>query len=198
VGIVCAFCGRVSAVSIRCGFVGRGDGRVTCSLPSALSSFNPVRICGTWGPARGVEPINMAFQSGADLWGVGTVTSTKKTLSYLPVSIRCGFVGSGDPAWSGTCTRPIRFNPVRICGVRGPWSVILQLPPWCFNPVRICGVRGHEKIKNDGINRVSFNPVRICGVRGPPTSGHVTMTCTSFNPVRICGVRGQHPGLWGC
>ena len=34
--------------------------------------FNPVRICGAWGQVTAELDGRIRFQSGADLWGVGT------------------------------------------------------------------------------------------------------------------------------
>jgi len=85
-------------------------------------SFNPVRISGVrglnnhqtpiptvafqsgadfWGPGTRMRiarwvPI-LSFQSGADFWGPGTPTRFFNGGNSL-VSIRCGFLGSGDPS----------------------------------------------------------------------------------------------------
>jgi len=116
-------------VSIRCGFVGRGD-RHTDGTDSARSGFNPVRICGAWGPSS-------------------VATPPSSPVRFNPVRI-CGAWGPTRPARNG---RP-SFNPVRICGAWGPTIVsLMALLGVRFNPVRICGAWGLESDRTGTILR---------------------------------------------
>ena len=108
----------VREVSIRCGFLGSGD----CRIPNTgrwVLCFNPVRISGVRGQAIPPSDEDIEFQSGADFWGPGTIPELEAPVE-LPgfnpvrisgvrglttfgefqiqrsVSIRCGFLGSGD------------------------------------------------------------------------------------------------------
>jgi len=65
------------------------------------------------------------FQSAADFWGPGT-TFYGNLHGCQSVSIRCGFLGSGDPYLFDGHTDELRFNPVRISGVRGHPSWLLE------------------------------------------------------------------------
>jgi len=119
-----------------------------------MSRFNPVRISGVRGPhtlrLRGYALALVSIRCG--FLGSGDLPMFSLAIGSL-VSIRCGFLGSGD-RWERRC-------------VTSRWS---------FNPVRISGVRG------------------LC----PRDKRRAYFAIRSFNPVRISGVRGQHPGLWGC
>ena len=123
-----------------------------------------------WGPGTPTIQLptllSLLFQSGADFWGPGTC-STFVCLRCSQVSIRCGFLGSGDWQVSirSSCLHA-GFNPVRISGVRGLLVLLPPLRGQCFNPVRISGVRGPVERGACMRNRESFNPVRISGVRG--------------------------------
>ena len=57
-----------------------------------------MRICGAWGRVHvQVTTQLLEFQSGADLWGVGTCAGRDDVGGTGGgVSIRCGFVGRGD------------------------------------------------------------------------------------------------------
>ena len=133
-----------------------------------------MRICGAWGLAvlEIVVKGLWKFQSGADLWGVGTCAAH--------VVARGDEFQSGADLW-GVGTG--RDDPVGVLHVfqsgADLWGVgtFLAFCPHglqCFNPVRICGAWGHA-------------------LTDAPEATHVRC----FNPVRICGAWGQHPGLWG-
>jgi len=132
------------------------------------------------------------FQSGADLWGPGTWEALDK--QYL---LRC-------------------FNPVRICGVRGPDDFEHESGGNAgFNPVRICGVRGHLDATYWAYEMKQFQsgadlwgpgttPYKTpafaveqfqsgADLWGPGTGFYsvTSIALACFNPVRICGVRGR-------
>ena len=109
------------SVSIRCGFVGRGDPDYYYNDPDVVDVFQSgadLWGVGTrdweieedrepfqsgadlWGVGTSLRQIadklTVLFQSGADLWGVGTEVPMIYECFRHEVSIRCGFVGRGD------------------------------------------------------------------------------------------------------
>jgi len=87
-----------------------------------MSRFNPVRISGVRGPhtlrLRGYALALVSIRCG--FLGSGDLPMFSLAIGSL-VSIRCGFLGSGDNGSSPPTSWVERqgFNPVRISGVRG-------------------------------------------------------------------------------
>ena len=112
-------------------------------LPGGRPCFNPVRICGVRGPQNSCVGDTGKFQSGADLWGPGTGIGLRQLTLAGVVSIRCGFMGSGDS----------------MTGVHRDRRLVFQSGADLWGPGTLS--RPHQPRSHDG-----FNPVRICGVRG--------------------------------
>ena len=82
-----------------------------------------MRICGAWGPTLAATLVPMlAFQSGADLWGVGTDQSHLSRIRLAEFQSGADLWGVGTPEqWPISHNPTLGFNPVRICGAWGQY-----------------------------------------------------------------------------